>query len=71
MPEFYIMFACKFFPDFFSGGGGTNPFPPSPTPMAGPQASHQQNPALVNTGADLLYYTCNVYLGLLHCLARH
>jgi len=26
---------------------GGNPFPPSPTLMAGPQASHQLNPALV------------------------
>jgi len=51
MPEFYIrpMFDRKiFFRDFFVKGGGQGNAPlPSPTPMAGPQAPHQLNPALL------------------------
>ena len=53
MPEFYIVFARKnIFPDFFLGGvvGEGNPLLPSPTPMAGPQAPHQLNPALAVIG---------------------
>ena len=51
MPEFYIMLARKkYFPGFFSGGGGVvgeaTPLPLSPTPMAGPQAPYQLNTAL-------------------------
>jgi len=46
MPEFYIMFAGKkYFPGFFLGVVGEGN-PTSPTPMAGPQAPHQLNPAL-------------------------
>ena len=35
----------KYFLGFFFFGGGDS-LPPSPTPMAGPQAPHQLNPAL-------------------------
>jgi len=44
MPEFYTMFARKYLSGIFFWGDG-NPLPPSRTPMAGPQASHQLNPA--------------------------
>jgi len=50
MPEFYITFAQrKYFLGIFWGcsGGGQPPCTPCPTPMAGPQAPHQLNPALV------------------------
>ena len=41
MPKFYIMIDQKYFSwNFFWGAH------PSPTPMAGPQASHHLNPAL-------------------------
>ena len=48
MPKFYIMFAWrKYFRDFWGCSGGGQPScTPSPTPMAGPQAPHQLNPAL-------------------------
>ena len=50
MPEFYLMFAEKNIFRFFLEGGvvgeGNTLAPPSPTPMAGPQAPHQLNPAL-------------------------
>ena len=57
MSEFYVMFAKKYFSEFFFRGGGQppNPIPspaPSPTPMAGPRASHELNPALI----PYLYY---------------
>jgi len=48
MAKYYIMFARKYFRDFFfwgGGGAGQRPFP-SPMPMAGPKASNQLNPAL-------------------------
>ena len=64
IPEFYTKLARKCpnfynfpkkiqgFISFFFGGGeggrGQPPCPPSPTPMTGPQASHQLNPALWN-----------------------
>jgi len=52
MPEFYIrpMFDRKkyFSGIFFVGGQGNAPLP-SLTPMAGPQAPHQLNPALQMT----------------------
>ena len=49
MPEFYIrpMFNRKIFSGIFCGGGQGNAPLPSPTPMAGPQAPHQLNPALL------------------------
>ena len=56
MPEFYIrpMFDRKIFSGIlcvcvWAGGGQGNAPLPSPTPMAGPQAPHQLNPALVIT----------------------
>ena len=50
MPEFYITFARrKYFPGFFGGVVGEGNPLPSPTPMAGPQAPHQLNPALRQT----------------------
>ena len=75
VPEFYTTFArkmpnftyClpekKFFRDFFSGWGAT-PSPSSPTPMAGPQASHQLNPALIGC---LNYGTTVVVQGRKNC----
>ena len=43
----------KYFPGFFFFWGGGNPLPPSPTPMAGLQATHQLNPALVDNHLKL------------------
>ena len=46
MPEFYMIFARKI--NTFFWGGATPCLAPSPMPMAGPQASHQLNPALLS-----------------------
>ena len=46
-PNFTLCLTKKYFSGiFFFLGGEGNPFPPSPTPMAGPQTPHQLNPAL-------------------------
>ena len=54
MPGFYIrpMFDRKIFSGIFLWGGQGNAPLPSPTPMAGPQAPHQLNPALVPPKVD-------------------
>ena len=49
MPEFYIMFARKIFSGIFFSGGSNCPL--YQTPVAGPQAPHQLNPALDYKGA--------------------
>jgi len=54
MPGFYIRLPEKYFPeknfrDFFFWGGG------NPLPGAGPQASHQLNPALTTNTVRLLF----------------
>ena len=51
MPEFYISLPEKYFSGiffFWGGGQGGNPLP-----GAGPQAPHQQNPALGARRSDL------------------
>jgi len=48
MPELYIVFGRKLFSWILLWEGAT-PLPPSFTPMAGPQASHQLNPAMRQT----------------------
>jgi len=46
----YVCAKNIFFRDFLAGGGAT----PSPMPLAGPQASHQLNPALYVHVWDML-----------------
>ena len=47
-PNFTLFARKNIFRDFGGVVGEENPLaPPSPTPMAGPQAPHQLNPALI------------------------